>query len=121
MDLSIVVRLANVKLWRRKPGPCLTAVAQALLYEAESVRRLKGLRLSEPMPDESNILHFRHLLERRQNRDRDCLRSSGPTSRARGMILKEGTIVYAIIIQAPASTKTFTRNRGAIGSQTSIR
>ena len=66
MDLSIVVRLANVKLWLRKPGPRLTAVVQDLLYRAESVRRLKGLRLSEPMPDESNILHFRHLLERRR-------------------------------------------------------
>ena len=36
-----------------------------LLYEAESVRRFAGLRLSEPIPDESTILHFRHLLERR--------------------------------------------------------
>ena len=34
-----------------------------LLYEAESVRRFAGLRLSEPIPDESTILHFRHLLE----------------------------------------------------------
>ena len=66
MDLSIVVRLANVKLWRRKPGRCLTAVAQALLYEAESVRSFEGIPLSEPMPNESNILHLRHLLERRQ-------------------------------------------------------
>ncbi len=31
--------------------------------EAESVRRFAGLRLSEPIPDESTILHFRHLLE----------------------------------------------------------
>ena len=37
-----------------------------LLYEAESVRRFVGLRLSEPIPDESTILHFRHLLEEHQ-------------------------------------------------------
>ena len=30
------------------------------------MRRFAGLRLSEPIPDESTILHFRHLLERHQ-------------------------------------------------------
>ena len=28
--------------------------------------RVSGLKLSEPIPDESTILHFRHLLEERQ-------------------------------------------------------
>ena len=37
-----------------------------LLYEAESVRRFAGLRLTEALPDETTILHFRHLLERHQ-------------------------------------------------------
>ena len=37
-----------------------------LLYEAEPVRRFAGLRLPEPIPDESAVLHFRHLLERHQ-------------------------------------------------------
>ena len=37
---------------------------QALLYEAESVRRFVGLKLSEALPDETTILNFRHLLER---------------------------------------------------------
>ena len=32
-----------------------------LLYEAKSVRRFVGLKLSGPLPDESTILHFRHL------------------------------------------------------------
>ena len=34
-----------------------------LLYEVESVRRFVGLRLSGPLPDETTILNFRHLLE----------------------------------------------------------
>ena len=34
-----------------------------LLYEVESVRRFAGLRLSGPLPDETTILNFRHLLE----------------------------------------------------------
>ena len=33
-----------------------------LLYEVESVRRFVGLRLSEALPDETTVLHFRHLL-----------------------------------------------------------
>ena len=35
-----------------------------LLYEVESVRRFVGLRLSGPLPDETTILNFRHLLEK---------------------------------------------------------
>ena len=35
-----------------------------LLYEVESVRRFAGLRLTGPLPDETTILKFRHLLER---------------------------------------------------------
>ena len=35
-----------------------------LLYEAGSVRRFVGLRQRDPIPDESTLLHFRHLLER---------------------------------------------------------
>ena len=37
-----------------------------LLYEADSVRRFHGLSLAGVLPDESTILHFRHLLERHQ-------------------------------------------------------
>ena len=33
-----------------------------LLYESEPVRRFVGLRLSGPLPDETTILNFRHLL-----------------------------------------------------------
>ncbi len=36
------------------------------LYEAESVRRFAGLRLSDSRPDETTFLNFRHLLERHE-------------------------------------------------------
>ena len=35
-----------------------------LLYESDPVRGFVGLMLSGPLPDESTILNFRHLLER---------------------------------------------------------
>ena len=34
-----------------------------MLYEIESVRRFVGVRLSGPLPDETTILNFRHLLD----------------------------------------------------------
>ena len=75
-----------------------------MLYEIESVRRFVGVRLSGRIPDETTILNFRHLLEKHSlgtqlfkeiNRHLDSQR----------LILKEGTIVDAIIIAAPTSTK----------------
>ena len=35
-----------------------------LLYESEPVRRFVGLKLPGPLPDETTILNFRHLLEK---------------------------------------------------------
>ena len=89
---------------RPSHGILLRSRRQALLYEAESVRRIAGLRLSEPIPDESTILHFRHLLEQHQL-------GQGPFEEIKehlagqGVRLREGTIVDATIIEAPSSTK----------------
>ena len=77
-----------------------------LLYEAESVRRFVGLRLTGPLPDESTILHFRfrHLLER-HNLGQGLFTEVKEYLAEQGVWLKEGTIVDATIIQAPSSTK----------------
>ena len=75
-----------------------------LLYEAESVRRFAGLSLAEPLPDETTILNFRHLLERREL-GRDLFEEINRHLEAQGLRLKEGTIVDASIIEAPSSTK----------------
>ncbi len=60
--LAVVLRLHCVQLCYNLSDPAM----EDLLYEAESVRRYCGLNLSGPIPDESTILHFRHLLERHQ-------------------------------------------------------
>ena len=55
-----------------------------------SVRRFVGL-LSEALPDESTILHFRHILEKHESVEiKGYLESRG--------LLREGTIVDATII-----------------------
>ena len=74
------------------------------MYEAESVRRFVGLRLIDPLPDESTILHFRHLLER-HNLGQGLFTEVKEYLAEQGVWLKEGTIVDATIIEVPSSTK----------------
>ena len=75
-----------------------------LLYEAESVRRFVGLRLSGPLPDETTILNFRHLLEEGQL-GQGLMEEINRHLATQGLRLREGTIVDASIIEAPSSTK----------------
>ena len=68
------------------------------------MRRFAGLRLSEPIPDESTILHFRHLLEERYL-GQGLFAEINEHLASQGLRLREGTIVDATIIEAPPSTK----------------
>ena len=105
-NLSVMLRVHVVQLCYNLSDPGM----EDLLYEAESVRRFAGLRLTEPLPDESTILHFRHLLEEHQmgqglfGEIKDYLKDQG-------LRMEEGTIVDATIIEAPSSTKNRTRER----------
>ena len=81
-----------------------------LLYEAESVRRFAGLRLSESLPDESTILNFRHLLEE-HHLGQGLFTEIKNHLEEHGVRLREGTIVDATIIEAPSSTKNRARER----------
>ena len=81
-----------------------------LLYEAESGRRFAGLRLSDHIPDESTILHFRHLLERHQL-SQGLFEEIKAHLEEQGVRLREGSIVDATIIAVPSSTKNQTGQR----------
>lgn len=98
--LSVMLRVHIIQLCYNLSDPAM----EDLLYEAESVRRFAGLRLSEPIPDESTILHFRHLLERRQL-GQGLFEEIKEHLAEQGVRLQEGTIVDATIIAAPSSTK----------------
>ena len=75
-----------------------------LLYESDPVRRFVGLRLTGPLPDETTILNFRHLLERHELGPA-LLEEINAHLESQGLRLREGTIVDAGIIEAPSSTK----------------
>ena len=104
--LSVMLRVHIVQLCYNLSDPAM----EDLLYEAESVRRFAGLRLSEPIPDESTILHFRHLLERHEL-GQGLFEEIKVHLAEQGVRLREGTIVDATIIEAPSSTKNRTGER----------
>ena len=80
------------------------------LYDSRSMLEFAGLSLSEPIPDETTILHFRHLLERHQLGTALCATINAHLA-ARGLLVREGTIVDSTIISAPSSTKNQERER----------
>ena len=88
-----------------------------LLYEVESVRRFAGLRLTGPLPDETTILNFRHLLER-HGLGETLFAEINAHLASLGQRLKTGTIVDASIIDAPSSTKNKQRARDPERHQT---
>ena len=105
-SLSVMLRVHVVQLCYNLSDPGM----EDLLYEAESVRQFVGLRLSEDLPDESTILHFRHLLERHQLGQGLFEEIKGHLEK-QGVRLQEGSIVDATIIAAPSSTKNRTGQR----------
>jgi IS5 family transposase len=98
--LSVMLRVHCVQLFYNLSDPAM----EDMLYEIESVRRFVGLKLSGPLPDESTILKFRHLLEK-HNLGTKLFATINQHLADNDLILKEGTIVDASIIAAPTSTK----------------
>jgi len=74
------------------------------LYEIASLRNFAGLKLSVPIPDETTILNFRHMLEEFDVAE-DILKQVDAHLARKGLLLKRGSIVDATIIAAPSSTK----------------
>ena len=104
--LPVMFRVHCVQLFYNLSDPGM----EDLLYESEPVRRFAGLKLSGPLPDESTILHFRHLLEN-HSLGQGLLEEINAHLDSQGLRLREGTIVDATIIEAPSSTKNQARER----------
>lgn len=75
------------------------------LIEVPTMRRFAGIDLvSDRIPDETTILTFRHLLEKHGLGER-IFETVKANLSARGMAMRQGTIVDATLIAAPSSTK----------------
>ena len=104
--LAVMLRIHCVQLCYNLSDPAM----EDLLYEAGSVRRFCGLTLAGPIPDESTILHFRHLLEQYELGEA-LFETINADLAGQGLRLQAGTIVDASIIAAPSSTKNQARQR----------
>ena len=105
-ELSAMLRIHCVQLFSNLSDPGM----EDMLYEVESVRRFVGLRLPGPLPDETTILNFRHLLEEHELGS-GLFEEINRYLESKGLRLQEGTIVDASIIAAPSSTKNRAKER----------
>ena len=104
--LPVMLRVHCVQLFYNLSDPGM----EDLLYESDPVRRFVGLKLTGPLPDETTILNFRHLLEK-HHLGQGLLEEINAHLERQGLKLREGTIVDATIIEAPSSTKNRSKER----------
>ena len=98
--LNVMLRVHCMQLFYNLSDPAM----EDSLYEIKPMRRFAGLRISDPLPDETTLLKFRHLLEK-HGLGNQLFNEIGKHLESKGLRLKEGTIVDASIISAPKSTK----------------
>lgn len=107
IGIERVLRLHCWQQWFNLSDP---AVEEAL-YDSRAMRQFVGIDLGhEPVPDETTICKFRHLLETHQLGGQLFARI-GTQLAAQGLTVNRGTIVDATIIAAPSSTKNRTKKR----------
>lgn len=98
--LESILRVHLMQNWFALSDPAM----EEALYEIASLRTFAHLSLTEPIPDETTILNFRHLLEEYELAE-DILKQVNAHLGRKGLLLKRGSIVDATIIAAPSSTK----------------
>jgi IS5 family transposase len=96
-----MLRMHCLQLWFNLSDP---AVEEAL-YDSPAMRAFVGIDLGrEPVPDETTVMRFRHLLEAHRLGEK-IFEEVGRMLLSRGLRMSKGTIVDATIIAAPSSTK----------------
>lgn len=101
IGLERMLRLYFLQQWY-----CLADEAlEDAVYDSQAMRKFLGINLAtDPVPDATTLLKFRRLLE-----NNDLCSAIFETINAhleeRGLLMREGTLVDATIINAPSSTK----------------
>lgn len=101
IGLERMLRLYFLQQWYGLADEAL----EDAVYDSQAMRSFLGINLSvDPVPDATTLLKFRRLLEKN-----DLCAAIFETINAhleeQGMLLREGTLVDATIINAPTSTK----------------
>jgi IS5 family transposase len=99
--LDTMLRIHLMQHWYSLSDPAM----EDALIEVPTMRRFAGIDwISERIPDETTILAFRHLLEK-HDLGQQIFETVKAHLKARGMAMKQGTIIDATLIAAPSSTK----------------
>lgn len=114
MELMTMLKIYFLQQWYSLSDP----EAEEMIHDRNSFQKFLGIDLlSHKVPDESTILHFRHLLEQHQLQKK-FFEVVNTLLVSRGLIMKEGTIVDATIVHAPSSTKNEAKKRDGDMTQT---
>ena len=96
-----MLRIYFLQQWFNLSDPAV----EETLYDSVLMRQFVGIDLGrEPVPDETTVCKFRHLLEQHQLGG-EMLETVNLHLQAKGVRITTGTIVDATIIEAPSSTK----------------
>jgi IS5 family transposase len=107
IGIERMLRIYFLQHWFNLSDP---AVEEAL-YDSQAMRRFVGIDLGrEPVPDETTVCRFRHLLEE-HDLGRRLFDEVQRHLAAKGLKVATGTIVDATIINAPSSTKNADKAR----------
>jgi len=102
-----MLRLYFLQQWFNLSDPA----AEEALYDSLAMRRFVGIDLGrEPVPDETTVCRFRHLLEE-HDLGRQLFDEVRRHLADKGLKMATGTIVDATIISAPSSTKNAAKAR----------
>ena len=114
MPIERMLRIYFLQQWYGLSDPAM----EDSLYDIESIRRFAGIELEvDVVPDETTILNFRHLLEK-HDLTKEIFKETKQYLAEKGLLLREGTIVDATIINAPSSTKNREKARDGDMKQT---
>lgn len=111
--LETMLRVHLMQNWFSLSDPAM----EDALYDMPALRQFARLSSLSSIPDETTILNFRHLIEEYDLAPEILARVNGHLTR-KGLMVKEGTMVDATIINAPTSTKNAEGERDPEMSQT---
>lgn len=107
VGLERMLRIYFLQQWFDLSDP---GVEEAL-YDSLSMRSFVGIDLGrEPVPDETTVCKFRHLLEK-HNLGKRLFDAVNEHLASLGLTVSRGTIVDATILAAPSSTKNAKKER----------
>jgi len=107
IGIERMLRIHFIQHWFNLSDPA----AEEALYDSRSLRQFVGIDLGrEPVPDETTMCKFRHLMEKHNLGDQ-LFHLVNQYLQENGLKVSRGTIVDASIISAPSSTKNKKKER----------